>query len=74
VAGEGIRVNAVSPGLIETEIHAATGRPDRLQEMVLAVPIGRTAGPEEIAEPVLWLLSEAASYVTGANLRVAGGR
>ena len=74
VAGEGIRVNAVSPGLIATEIHAASGMPDRLASMAPSLPIGRAAQPEEVAEPVLWLLSEAASYVTGAILRVAGGR
>ncbi|MEE8188152.1 MAG: SDR family oxidoreductase [Kiloniellales bacterium] len=74
VAGEGIRVNAVSPGMVSTEIHAASGDADRLERIGRAVPIGRAAEPEEIAEPILWLLSEAASYTTGAILRVAGGR
>ena len=74
VAGEGIRVNAVSPGLIATEIHAASGMPERLASMAPSLPIGRAAQPEEVAEPILWLLSEGASYVTGAILRVAGGR
>jgi NAD(P)-dependent dehydrogenase (short-subunit alcohol dehydrogenase family) len=74
VAGEGIRVNAVAPGFVDTEIHAASGMPDRLAEDAPQVPLGRAAAPQEIAEPVLWLLSEAASYVTGAILRVAGGR
>lgn len=74
VAGEGIRVNAVSPGMIATEIHAASGDAGRLERIGRAVPMGRPAEPEEVAEPVLWLLSDAASYVTGAILRVAGGR
>jgi NAD(P)-dependent dehydrogenase (short-subunit alcohol dehydrogenase family) len=74
VAGEGIRVNGVAPGLIETEIHAAGGNPQRLEALAPSVPLGRAAGPEEVAEPILWLLSEAASYTTGAILRVGGGR
>ena len=74
VAGEGIRVNAVAPGFVETEIHAASGMPDRLAEDAPKVPIGRAAQPREIAEAILWLLSDAASYVTGTVLRVAGGR
>ncbi len=74
VAQEGIRVNAVSPGLIETELHAAAGVPDRVEKMAPGIPMGRSAPPEEVAEPILWLLSKGASYVTGAILRVAGGR
>jgi len=74
VAGEGIRVNAVAPGFVKTEIHAASGMPNRIEEDAPKVPIGRVAEPEEIAESILWLLSEAASYTTGAILRVAGGR
>ena len=74
VAGEGIRVNAVAPGYVKTEIHAASGMPHRIEKDGPLVPIGRAAEPEEIAEPVLWLLSEQASYTTGAILRVAGGR
>jgi len=73
-AGEGIRVNAVAPGFVNTGIHAASGMPDRLEKVAPTMPIGRAAEPEEIAEAVLWLLSDAASYTTGAVLRVAGGR
>lgn len=74
VAREGIRVNAVAPGLVDTELHAAGGRPDRVAKMAPTLHIGRAAGPEEIAAPILWLLSDDASYTTGAVLRVAGGR
>lgn len=75
VAREGIRVNAVRPGLIETEFHAlAMGRGERLAEMTPMVPMARTGSAEEVAEAVIWLLSDAASYVTGALLDVTGGR
>jgi NAD(P)-dependent dehydrogenase (short-subunit alcohol dehydrogenase family) len=74
VAGEGIRVNAVAPGFVETGIHAASGMPDRLAEDAPKVPLGRAARPREVAEAIVWLLSDAASYVTGTVLRVAGGR
>ena len=74
VAAEGIRVNAVAPGFVKTEIHAASGMPDRLAQDAPKVPLGRAAEPEEIATTILWLLSEQASYTTGAILRVAGGR
>jgi NAD(P)-dependent dehydrogenase (short-subunit alcohol dehydrogenase family) len=74
VAREGIRVNGVAPGLIATEIHAASGRPERLEALAPTVPLGRAAEPQEVAETILWLLSPAASYTTGATLRVAGGR
>ncbi|GAB4360311.1 MAG: SDR family oxidoreductase [Kiloniellaceae bacterium] len=73
-AREGIRVNAVAPGFVRTEIHAASGMPDRLETVAPTMPIGRAAEPEEIAEAVLWLLGDKASYTTGAVLRVAGGR
>lgn len=74
VAREGIRVNGVAPGYVKTEIHADSGMPDRLETEAPGVPLGRAAEPEEIAETILWLLSPAASYTTGATLRVAGGR
>jgi len=70
LAGEGVRVNAVAPGLIDTEIHAA-GRVDRLKSMV---PMGRVGSADEVAANVLFLLSDAASYVTSSVLRVSGGR
>ena len=74
VAREGIRVNAVAPGLILTDLHASVGDPDRPNRMADQMPIGRAAAPEEVAEAVVWLLSDAASYVAGAVLPVAGGR
>jgi NAD(P)-dependent dehydrogenase (short-subunit alcohol dehydrogenase family) len=74
VASDGIRVNAVAPGLVETDIHAAAGDPRRPQRMAARIPLGRGAKPEEIAEAVLWLLSPSAGYVTGAILAVSGGR
>jgi NAD(P)-dependent dehydrogenase (short-subunit alcohol dehydrogenase family) len=74
VAKEGVRVNAVSPGLIETDIHAAGGQPDRLQRLAHLTPIGRAGSAEEVAAAILWLLSDEASYVTGSNVRVSGGR
>jgi NAD(P)-dependent dehydrogenase (short-subunit alcohol dehydrogenase family) len=74
VATEGIRVNAVAPGLIETGLHAASGAPDRLERLTSTIPMQRAGTPDEVAEAVLWLLSPAASYTTGAILRVGGGR
>jgi NAD(P)-dependent dehydrogenase (short-subunit alcohol dehydrogenase family) len=74
VAGEGIRVNAVAPGLIDTEIHAANGAPDRLQLMSPSIPLRRPGTALEVAEGVVWLLSDAASYTTGAILEIGGGR
>jgi NAD(P)-dependent dehydrogenase (short-subunit alcohol dehydrogenase family) len=74
VATEGIRVNAVKPGLVDTEIHAANGEPGRLQRLMPTIPMNRAGQPEEIAEAVLWLLSPAASYVTGSILEIGGGR
>jgi len=74
VAQEGIRVNAVRPGLIHTDIHAASGQPDRVERLQNGVPMGRGGTPEEVAEVILWLLSEKASYVTGTLIDVTGGR
>jgi NAD(P)-dependent dehydrogenase (short-subunit alcohol dehydrogenase family) len=74
VATEGIRVNAVAPGLVETGLHAANGEPGRLVRMSPSIPMQRAGTPEEIAQGVLWLLSDAASYVTGTILEIGGGR
>jgi NAD(P)-dependent dehydrogenase (short-subunit alcohol dehydrogenase family) len=74
VAAEGIRVNAVRPGLIETEIHASGGIPDRVKQLAHMVPMQRGGTAEEVAEAILWLLSPAASYVTLSLLEVSGGR
>lgn len=74
VAAEGIRVNAVRPGLIDTEIHAATGMPDRVARAEKMIPMKRAGAAEEVAESILWLASPAASYISGAILDVAGGR
>jgi NAD(P)-dependent dehydrogenase (short-subunit alcohol dehydrogenase family) len=74
VATEGIRVNAVAPGLTDTDIHAANGEPGRLQRLMGTIPMQRAGLPDEIAEGVLWLLSPSASYTTGAILAIGGGR
>jgi NAD(P)-dependent dehydrogenase (short-subunit alcohol dehydrogenase family) len=74
VATEGIRVNAVAPGLVDTGLHAANGDPGRLERLMGSIPMGRAGVPREIAEGVLWLLSPAASYTTGAILQIGGGR
>ncbi|WP_019887347.1 SDR family oxidoreductase [Streptomyces purpureus] len=70
----GIRVNAVAPGLVDTDMHAAMGAPDRVTQMAPTIPLRRAAAPAEIAAAVAWLLSPEASYTTGTVLRVAGGR
>ncbi len=74
VATEGIRVNAVAPGLVDTGLHAANGEPGRLQRLMGTIPMGRAGTPREVAEGVLWLLSPAASYTTGAILEIGGAR
>ncbi len=74
VADEGIRVNAIRPGLIDTEIHASGGEPDRIEKIGHTVPMGRAGSADEVAQAILWLLSENASYVTGDCLNVTGGR
>lgn len=74
VAGEGIRVNAVRPGFIYTEMHAGGGEPGRVDRIKSSLPMGRGGQPEEVAEAILWLSSPAASYVTGSFMELAGGR
>lgn len=74
VGGEGIRVNAVRPGLIRTDIHTAGGDPGRVERLGTAVPAGRGGEAHEVAEAIVWLLSDRASYVNGALLDVTGGR
>ena len=74
VAGEGIRVNAVRPGLIETDIHASGGIPDRVQQLVHQVPMQRGGSADEVAQAIVWLLSPEASYTTMSLLEVSGGR
>ena len=74
VAARGIRVNAVAPGIVRTDIHAAAGDPGRLDRVAPNVPVGRVGEPEEVAEAVAWLLGDSCPYATGATLRVAGGR
>ena len=74
VAGEGIRVNAVRPGLISTEMHADGGEPERVSRLASSVPLGRGGEAREVGAAVAWLLSDEASYVTGALLDVGGGR
>jgi NAD(P)-dependent dehydrogenase (short-subunit alcohol dehydrogenase family) len=74
VAAEGIRVNAVRPGIIDTEIHASGGLPDRAREMAPQVPMQRPGSAEEVARSILWLMSPESSYTTGTVLDVTGGR
>ncbi|WP_250451857.1 SDR family oxidoreductase [Caballeronia sp. ATUFL_M2_KS44] len=71
---QGVRVNAIRPGLIETDIHASGGRPDRAQVLGVQTPLGRPGTADEVGETIVWLLSDASSYVTGAILDVTGGR
>jgi NAD(P)-dependent dehydrogenase (short-subunit alcohol dehydrogenase family) len=74
VAGEGVRVNVVRPGIIDTGIHASGGQPDRVARIGPAVPVGRAGTADEVAAAVTWLLSDEASYCTGSVLDIAGGR
>lgn len=74
VGPEGIRVNAIRPGIIETEIHASAGVPDRAAQVGPTAPLGRAGTAEEVAEAIVWLLDDASSYVSGSLLDVAGGR
>ena len=74
VAGDGIRVVGVAPGIVETTIHADAGEPGRVERVGPLVPLGRAGHVEEVAAAVAWLMSEEASYITGTTLRVAGGR
>ena len=74
VATEGIRVNGVRPGIIDTEIHASGGQPDRARELAPQVPMQRAGRADEVAAAVLWLLSDEASYTSGTTLDVSGGR
>lgn len=74
VAEESIRVNAVRPGIIDTEIHASGGEPDRLNNLIESVPMKRAGTAMEVAQAIGWLLSDAASYVTGTTIDVTGGR
>ena len=74
VAAEGIRVNAVRPGIIDTDIHASGGIPDRVAQMTPLVPMQRAGSAKEVAEAVVWLLSDASSYTTGSVIDVTGGR
>ncbi|WP_298962365.1 SDR family oxidoreductase [uncultured Roseibium sp.] len=74
VADEGIRVNAVRPGIIDTELHASGGLPDRVAQLQSKLPMKRAGSADEVAEAIIWLLSDSSSYTTGAILDVSGGR
>jgi len=74
VAGEGVRVNAVRPGIIDTEIHASGGEPGRVARIGPQLPMQRGSRADEVAAVIAWLLSAEASYVTGSFIDVAGGR
>jgi NAD(P)-dependent dehydrogenase (short-subunit alcohol dehydrogenase family) len=74
IAAEGIRVNAVRPGIIDTEIHASGGEPGRIERVKDSIPMKRAGQPEEVATAILWLLSDEASYCTGTFINVSGGR
>ena len=74
VAAEGIRVNAVRPGIIETDIHASGGQPGRAAQLAPMVPMQRAGSAEEVAQAIVWLLSDDSSYTTGSVVDVTGGR
>lgn len=74
LAKQGVRVNAVRPGLIDTEIHASGGQPDRMMRLTQTVPMARVGQASEVAEAIVWLLSDASSYTTGSVLEVGGGQ
>ena len=74
VATEGVRVNAVRPGIIDTDIHASGGQPERVRQMAPLVPMQRAGTAEEVAAAIVWLLSDEASYTTGSVIDVTGGR
>ena len=74
VAAEGIRVNAVRPGIIATDIHASGGQPERVAQLAPQLPMQRAGTAGEVAQAILWLLSDASSYTTGSSIEVAGGR
>ena len=74
VAAEGIRVNAVRPGIVETDLHARSGQPDRVARLGPLAPVGRAGRPDEIAAAIVWLLGDDSPYTTGAVLDVSGGR
>ena len=73
LARHGVRVNAIRPGLIDTPMHAKVGQPDRVRNTQQATPLGRAGTPEEVAQSIVWLLSDKASFVSGAILNVMGG-
>jgi NAD(P)-dependent dehydrogenase (short-subunit alcohol dehydrogenase family) len=74
VAAEGIRVNAVSPGIVATDLHAKAGAPDRLERLASGIPMKRAGTPVEVAQTILWLLCDAPAYITGSILEIGGGR
>jgi NAD(P)-dependent dehydrogenase (short-subunit alcohol dehydrogenase family) len=74
LAAEGIRVNAVRPGVIDTEIHASGGQPDRAKTLASVLPMQRPGTAQEVAQAIVWLLSEQASYTTSSLLDISGGR
>lgn len=74
LAADGVRVNAVRPGFIHTDMHADGGEPNRVERLSPQIPLQRGGEPEEVAEAIAWLLSDAASYVTGSFIDLAGGK